>query len=667
MVNVWAALPTTGLWADREQLPLTIRPLGATHAVTHRSGRTLMSSLQEDAHACASATSIVRALRLARRWRRALVAAAFAGGLLASAHAGGDGSDATLSTRLSTPETNAVYDFIKSRTTQLRSNMIEGQHFGGPGDLDADGAHLFDMKTYRIDSGQAPRHTYPRMVGARYDAKVGSTYTLDANSIDAINARLIEASAIYHPIISITATPLNPWQPDLGRTFSGKDGDLSDLYYEHRNDVGSPAAHFWADVKTIADGLAKLKSADGTPIPVVLRPFAEVNTNDKYYFRNKKSSEFVTLWKQVAKYYAGIRELHNIIFCWEAWVWHRGGAEIDIAPWLPTGKEPDGYPNPYVDIVSGAFYFQQGDTDFFQLKFVDGSADQTVFYALMKLAFDNDKPFGAAQWAVNYKYTPDHSPCVYGDNANALAFMKAVDEQHASPMPNKPVQHMAFAYYWGDNAMCMAVQNQANAALFADDPLVASVTGLDAVPTESGWVREKSFNTGVGDKVTPGMPLRNGDSAGGTNGCTDCQIRSVVSFKTQAALPLGASIDPASPTLVLTQTSLSAGGSPFDLDFAPLWVDASGSFGTGPGLAANDFAAGQQDQVHVAKMTKPANSVSHATSFATLPLSALNTGGRSQYRLSFEKTTDRGNSDTWVDWNGSGASAPELVFSYTVP
>ncbi|KQU67895.1 hypothetical protein ASE08_17890 [Rhizobacter sp. Root16D2] len=199
------------------------------------------------------------------------------GSLMPAARAG-DGSTAELYDKAHSAETQSVFDFIRTRTLASRSNMIEGQHMGGPGDLSS-APQVFDMNTYRIASA-SPRRAYPRMIGARYDANLDAAhYVLEQAHVSQINARLLDASAIYHPIVSITATPPNPWDRNSGRSSSPKDKALSKLFLSNRA-PDTPAGRFWDDIDTIADGLRTLSDAG---IPVVFRPFAEVNTGEKYH------------------------------------------------------------------------------------------------------------------------------------------------------------------------------------------------------------------------------------------------------------------------------------------------------------------------------------------------------------------------------------------------
>lgn len=596
-------------------------------------------------------------------------------GAAGSLHQPNDGSDAVLGDAAATPETRAVFNLLKGLTLKANANMLEGQHLGGPGDLvvqpgDQD---MFDMQGYRIDSSSPGAHSaYPRLVGARYDANLTSgQYVLDPVLVAQINQKLIGIEASYGPVLSITATPLNPWKRSAGRSSDPKDGALSKLFIDNRGHNDAATA-FWNDIDTIATGLANLKTPDGTPIPVLFRPFAEFNT-DKYYFHGQDSADFVTLWTQVVDYYRG-KQLHNLIICWEAWVWGSSSttqpSQVDVAPWYPGDS--------YVDVVAGAFYFQKNanidNTPYFNLAIPPGSDDFNVFYNLTNLAVAHDKPFGAAQWGLNYKSPPP------GDDADTLAFMSAMDARHANyatqPAGQK-VQHMGFAYYWTGP---MQVQDQTNAVAFVGDPRVSTITGVPSLATEDGWIQETSPGSNTGGSKGPAALLETGDS--GVAGCKNCQLRSIVSFDTASTLPAGATLVPGTPVTLLLKSQGTVGTSPFAnaAAFGPLCVDAAwtsatqspGWFGAGNAFALDDFPlVAASNAACVATLPDPSLDTS-GRSFANIAAKYVNraAGGRTQLRLRFTNGTDGNASNNYVSWYAGDAGqalAPQLIFTTTLP
>jgi len=602
-----------------------------------------------------------------------LVLAAPAGA--GSLHQPNDGSDAVLGDPAATAETRATYNLLKGLTLKANANMLEGQHLGGPGDLvvqpgDPD---MFDMQGYRIDSNSPGTHSaYPRLVGARYDANLTpNQYVLDPALVDQINQKLVGIESSYGPVISITATPPNPWNRSAGRSSDPNDGALSKLFIANRGHNDAATA-FWNDIDTIATGLGNLKTPDGKAIPVLFRPFAEFNT-DKYYFRKQSSADFVTLWTQVVDYYRG-KQLHNLIICWEAWVWGSSStsqpSQVDVAPWYPGDS--------YVDVVAGAFYFQKNanidNTPYFNLDIPPGSDDFNVFYNLTTLAVTHDKPFGAAQWGLNYKSTPP------GDDASTLAFMTAMDAKHAN-YANQPadqkVQHLGFAYYWTGP---MQVQSQTSASAFVEDPRVSSITGVPSLAAEDGWIQEASAGSNTGGSKGPAALLQTGDS--GAAGCKNCQWRSIVSFDTVTTLPAGATLVPGTPVTLLLKSQGTVGTSPFanPAAFGPLCIDAAwtaatqapGWFGGGTAFALDDFpVVAASNAACVATLPDPSLDL-YGRSFANIGAKYVNraAGGRTQLRLRFANGTDGNSSNNYVSWYAGDAglaAAPQLIFTTTLP
>lgn len=596
---------------------------------------------------------------------------------------GGDGSTAVLidqptsTSPGATAETIAAYKFISGRTLQSHSNMIEGQHLGGPGDLGAEAgtpADVFDMQNYRIAStSMSGLNAYPRLVGARYDAYVGTgshaVYTLEKTTIQQIDVKLEGIYNTYHPLISITATPRNPWGQSVGRIPVPGQGQLSELALANRspgpNRPDTPVNRFWADIDTIADGLAILKDADNKPIPVLFRPFAEVNTN-KYYFKGQNAKDFVNLWHDVVTYYEG-RGLHNLIYCWEAWTW---GSSSTAAPqqtfmdrWFPVGQ---------VDVVGGAFYFTQQNKDdgYFDLVFGPPNAqtpqnkdDQAIFNDLMSLAYNNNKPFGATQWAIDANY-PDQT---YGDNLDTLKFMTSLDSLHKSSPAS--AQHMAFDYNWTTSE---EANMQANADKLVDDQRVATVSSVDGVQGKQGSIEESSAGSGVG-AGSPSSTLQTGFSN------ANQQYRTILSFAA-GVIPSNADIDPINGlTLLMSPVTPGAPSTPFSVPGQTHCVDAAyikgmpTFFGLTAALATDDFsAAGASCVGHTNDWSTNLSTGRAPANFSAAALDPmyLNRTAPTQLRVYFKIPQAGG----LVVWNGvpvTGTNtgddpAPQLIFTYTL-
>ena len=612
-------------------------------------------------------------------FRIALLVAAAQAALLPAARASGDGSTArlidqpTATSPGATAETIAAYSFIAQRTLNAHSNMIEGQHLGGPGDLSAAAGtpdDVFDMQNYRIPSVTMPGlNAYPRLVGARYDANVGTgahaVYTLSGPTISQINVKLEGIYNTYHSLIAVTATPRNPWDQTQGRLPALGQGSLADLRLSRRTPGGpanppTAADLFWADIDTIGAGLGGLKDANGKAIPVLFRPFAEFNTN-KYYYKGQNAQDFVNLWNDVVGYYENNLHLHNLIYCWEAWAWNGSASEANIAPWYPTGK---------VDLVGGAFYFnQQNKVDgYFNLTFGPAGHqtqqnlnDQAAFNNLMGVAVANNKPFGAMQWAV------DSTDGTVGDDTDTLAFMSSVDARHATSPST--TQHMAFNYYW---TTAEEANNQNNPSALVDDPRVATVSSLDGVQSKQGSILESVAGSQVGGGQ-PFSTLQTGFSN------TRQQYRTILSFAA-GMLPANATIDPANGLTLLMSPVTPGAASPFSVAGQRHCVDAAylngapAVFGSSAALATEDFsAAGASCVAWTNDWSTNATTGRAPANFSAASLGAgyLNLKGPTQLRVYFTQVQAGGS----VVWNGTPVTglntgddpAPQLIFSYTTP
>ena len=620
-------------------------------------------------------------------FRTALLAATVQAAFMpAVVHASGDGSTSklidqpTATSPGATPETIAAYAFIAQRTLHPHSNMIEGQHLGGPGDLGAAAGtpdDVFDMQLYRIPSTAiSGLNAYPRLVGARYDANVGTgahaVYTLSAPLVSQINVKLEGIYNTYHSLIAITATPRNPWDQTQGRLPAPGQGSLADLALAKRSPPGpnqpdTPVNRFWNDIDTIGAGLANLKDANGKPIPVLFRPFAELNTN-KYYFKGQNAKDFVSLWNDVAGYYQNTLQLHNLIYCWEAWTW---GSSSSASPqqtyldrWFPAGQ---------VDVVGGAFYFnQQNKLDgYFNLVFGPAGGqtqqnkdDQSIFDDLMNLAVTNNKPFGATQWAVDANYPAG----TYGDNRDTLTFMSSLDALHANPQA--VAQHMAFDYNWTTSEEANV---QASADTLVDDPRVATVSSVDGVQAKQGSIEESAAGSHVGGGQ-PGSTLQTGFSS------ANQQYRTILSFAA-GIVPSTATIDATNGlTLLMSPVTPGAPSTPFGVAGQMHCVDVaylSGSptyFGSSAALATEDFSAAGATCVATTNNWSTNSTTGRApASFSAASLSSayLNLKAPTQFRVYFTQPQAGG----LVVWNGTPVTglntgddpAPQLIFSYTMP
>jgi hypothetical protein len=596
---------------------------------------------------------------------RNLLCASLALAFLSPAFAVTDGSDATLP-RSPSPAASSVFSYIAKRVSKSTNKLIEGQHLGGINDLPMPGdpspptsTPYFDMSIHGIaDTSGATR--YPGFVGARYDAtnKRGAQpyhYVLRSDYDSALNAKLISIWQSYHPIIAITATPPNPWEPDAGRSPTSQIAQPSIAALRWTAPRTAQWHAFWdgdSSVKTIADGLQELKEQG---IPVVLRPFAEFNSSKYYGPPSQQSADFVGLWQDVRNYYVNVRGLNNLIFCWEAWVLNRTPPKSGLDAWFPGPAQ--------ADIVSGAYYFTQGQTYFdANHKLVLNASDQSMQDAVIAVAENNDKPFGAAQWGFNYN---NGANCgAGGDDNDTLGFLDSV--RGASGQPRT-----SFIYYWTD--LC-AVEAQANKSAFVSNAAVATADDVAQVvafksdvtggPTSpDGWVIGNTSPVEAGTQAQTAIgTLRTGDTA------PRQQYRSILTFNTQ--IPAGATI--LSAALRIKRSSLSSTVNPFQVFGAEL-VDIAGPAGFNGDLALtkDDFQIQPADTTGVATMSDPGgDGLWSEGTLSAAGLAKINLAGVTQLRIRFAVPFDNNNTAEYVNWYSGDASSaendrPQLVITYT--
>ncbi len=192
--------------------------------------------------------------------------------------------------------------------------------------------------------------------------------------------------------------------------------------------------------------------------------------------------------------------------------------------------------------------------------------------------------------------------------------------------------------------------------------LVAATISLNSIGTEDGWVRESLENSNVGGKsVSTGsgrQPIRLGDHK------KDRQYKSILSFDT-SLIPGNATV--LSATLRLMRGNVK-GTNPFQTH-GTCWVDVTtGGFSGNTVLQNSDFEA----IATVTQSTSLSNAASNGSwSIADLDqagLDALNTEGKTQFRIYFQRDDNDDRSNDFIGYysgdNGNAAKHPQLVITY---
>lgn len=596
--------------------------------------------------------------------------------------------------------TRDVYNYLIGRRGAAggTNKMVEGQHLGGINDLlkgDADGNNAglendgkldYEVHGIRAVVNDPNSVRYPGFVGTRYDAMQKYSLegvllsfdkrfeTLDPELNKVLNKNLVDIWNNYHPIIQITASPRNPWDPTLGRLALAPNinNNIQQMGNLRRAATGlstediAARNQFWTEMDIIAQGLRQLSDAG---VPIILRPFAEWNTGSlsKWWGDKQTGTGFVGLWNDVVDYYTGTgtpgvppggksvanQNLHNLLFCWEVWALNRGSVSANIAPFYPTSK---------VDIVGGSYYFKTehngmyvDENGNFTFANVNPPYDSDVYEFLV----GQDRPFIASQFGLN-NGSPDP-----GHHDETLLFMS-----YNSPISG--VNPMAAAYYWDDPQQVERQGDATECARFVSDNRVATVEELPyttvlfySEAANDGYVRETNETAGTANFLDSTTNLRVGD----TSTSTEKQYKSIASFNTYN-LPDAKNI--VSATLSLRRNTAS--GTPFE-ELGACKIDIkNGKFGTGASpqlLAYEDFSntltPASELNVVTNGMPKPANNGDWSDGYLNAKgIAQVNRTGNTQFRIYFNLDDDDHQDNDYIDWySGNAAVGSQPVLSVT--
>jgi mannan endo-1,4-beta-mannosidase len=134
--------------------------------------------------------------------------------------------------------------------------------------------------------------------------------------------------------------------PSTGGSYKDTTMDLADIL-----PGGDDHDAFVAQWAGAADKIRQMKRADGSPVPIVLRPFHELSGNWFWWGSDTDKTEFIALWQWLVTYLRDTQGLHNILYVYNTDKISTKAQYLDRWP----GDD-------YVDIVSCDVYMADSST-----------------------------------------------------------------------------------------------------------------------------------------------------------------------------------------------------------------------------------------------------------------------------------------------------------------
>ena len=115
---------------------------------------------------------------------------------------------------------------------------------------------------------------------------------------------------------------------------------------------GSHHTHFLEKLDLIADFIKDLKAEDGTPIPIIFRPYHEHNGDWFWWGKGPATEEeYIQLWRFTVDYFRNEKEIHNLLYAFSP-------ARSRMTYPLTNSQYLYGYPgDDYIDIFGLDNYF----------------------------------------------------------------------------------------------------------------------------------------------------------------------------------------------------------------------------------------------------------------------------------------------------------------------
>lgn len=267
-----------------------------------------------------------------------------------------------------TPETQALYARLKQNEV-LRSALFGQQHAswqGVEGNRSTFGSDIFDGLKKQVADRPNLVPAHPAVFGWNYET-YRSLLLADPQEAQRMLGRMIETDAhggittIHWPVENFVVCEGKDCDDNTNR----KDVDPVNFIVNNYQSFDGQCSgdKFDNRVDELAAFLKQLKQGE-TPIPVILRPFHEMNGNgglNSHWWAGKNTAEFSTMWQRLVDRLRNKHGLRNVLIAFGPRA--EPALEMGYGVYWPEGPNPNQASLRYVDIAGFDFYLQYTGTD----------------------------------------------------------------------------------------------------------------------------------------------------------------------------------------------------------------------------------------------------------------------------------------------------------------
>ncbi|RQP22697.1 glycoside hydrolase family 26 protein [Piscinibacter terrae] len=267
-----------------------------------------------------------------------------------------------------TPETQALWARLKQNEV-LRSALFGQQHAswqGVSGNRSAFGSDIFDGLAKQVADRPNLVPAHPVVFGWNYET-YRSLLLVDPDQAERMLARMIETDAkggittIHWPVENFVVCEGPACDDNSNRKGVDPVDFIVNNYQAFDGQCSGDKFDHWVD--DLATFLQKLKQGN-TPIPVILRPFHEMNGQgglNGHWWAGKNAVQFRTMWQRLVDRLRNEHGLRNVLIAFGPRA--EPLLESGYGVYWPEGPNPNQASLRYVDIAGFDFYLQHTGTD----------------------------------------------------------------------------------------------------------------------------------------------------------------------------------------------------------------------------------------------------------------------------------------------------------------